>query len=251
MIALVTGASSGLGYDMSIELAKRGYDLIVVARRVDKLNELKDRLEQEYKIKVIVESMDVTNKDNIYTLINKYPDIDVLINNAGFGLCGDYLNIDLEKEESMIDLNITTLHILTKEYAKRMQAKDYGYILNVGSVASFAAGPKMAAYYASKAYVLNLSEAIHYELKSAGSKVRVCTLCPGPTKTEFETVAGANFGITTATSKYIAKVGIDKLLKGKRVIIPGVLNKLMVFGMKYASRSISLRIINLMQSKRI
>jgi len=199
MIALVTGASSGIGKDISIELAKKGYDTILVARNVERLNDTKDYIEKTYKKKCVVKVVDLSDRNACLKLheevLNEYGIIDVLINNAGFGLCREFIEGDLNKELSMIDTNITSLHILTKLFLQDMQKEDKGYIMNVASIAGFMAGPLMATYYATKNYVVRLSQAIKYELKVAHSHIKISCLCPGPVETNFSKTAGVKFSL--------------------------------------------------------
>ena len=235
MKALVTGASSGIGRDMARYLSKLGYDLVIVARRENLLEELKNDL----KTNVEIEVLDISIKENCYTLFERHKDIDLLVNNAGFGVFGEFTETDLEQELSLIDTNIKSLHILTKLYAREMREKNSGKILNVASIAGFMTGPLMAAYYASKNYVVSLSSAINKELKKANSKVRISVLCPGPVATNFNNVAGVKFAIKSLSSDYVAKYAINKTLKGKEIIIPGSLIKLAYFANKLSPRCIA------------
>lgn len=225
MKALVTGASSGIGRDMARYLSRLGYDLIIVAQREDRLIKLKEEL----KTNVQVVSMDLSSKENCINLYEsvKEQDIDLMINNAGFGEFGKFDETDLEKEIKLINTNITAVHILTKLFLKDMKKRDSGRILNVASVAGFAPGSLMAAYYSSKAYVLRLSQAIYTELKKEKSNVHISVLCPGPVATEFNDVAGVKFSLKPLSSEYVAKYAIDKTLKNKLMIIPGIINKIM------------------------
>ena len=162
MLALITGASNGLGKDFAKELSKQGYDLVLVARSKDKL----DKLSSELKTLVYVEVMDLSVKENAYKLYSKYKGkIDLLINNAGFGTFGEFTKTDLETELNMIDLNITAYHILTKLFLQDFVKKNKGEILNVASSAAFEPGPLMSTYYATKSYVYNLTMGIYEELK--------------------------------------------------------------------------------------
>lgn len=224
MKILITGASSGIGADMARIMAKKGHDLILVARDKKKLESLKEELNTEVKII----SLDVSTTFNCMKLYNKVKkeDIDVLINNAGFGVFGDFSKTNLDKELDMIDLNIKTVHTLTKLFLKDFKKKDSGYILNVASSAAFSPGPLMASYYASKAYVLRLTEAIYEELRREKSNVSVSCLCPGPVDTNFNTVAGVSFSVKALQSYDVAKYAIDKMFKKKLLIIPGTLMKL-------------------------
>lgn len=181
MKALITGASSGMGRDMARYLSSLGYDLVIVARRENLLEELK----QELKTNVEVEALDISIKENCEKLFEKHQDIDLLINNAGFGIFGEFTGTDLEKEMSLIDTNIKATHILTKLYAKNMKEKNSGKILNVASIAGFMTGPLMSSYYASKNYVVELSSAINKELKKANSCVRISILCPRSSRYKF------------------------------------------------------------------
>ena len=168
MRALITGASSGIGRDIAKELSQKGYDLILVARNLEKLNEVKEKLETNIE----TVSMDISNPENCKQLYEKYKDIDILVNNAGFGDCGYFDKTNLEKELQMINTNIVAYHVLTKLYLKDMKAKNSGKILNVASIAGFMPGPLMATYYSTKAYVVRLSEAIREELKKKVQKYK-------------------------------------------------------------------------------
>lgn len=235
MKALVTGASSGIGRDMARYLSKLGYDLVIVARRQNLLEELKKDLETNVEI----EAVDVSIEENCYKLFEKHKDIDLLINNAGFGVFGEFTDTSLVEELSLIDTNIKSLHILTKLYVQEMRKRNSGKILNVASIAGFMTGPLMATYYASKNYVVSLSSAINKELKKANSKVRISVLCPGPVATNFNNVAGVRFSIKSLSSDYVAKYAINKVLKGKEIIIPGSVIKMAYFANKLSPRCIA------------
>lgn len=238
MRALITGASSGIGRDMARYLSKLGYDLVVVARRRDLLETLKNELATDVKI----ECLDIANLENCKNLFESNQDIDILINNAGFGDFGKFDETDLNKELSMIDTNIKSLHMLTKLYLREMKKKNKGHILNVASIAGFMAGPLMATYYATKNYVVSLSKAIHKELKKDNSKVSVSVLCPGPVNTNFDNVANVKFNLKGLSSEYVAKYAIDKMLQNKKVIIPGKMMKLIYMGNKLSPSALSLEI---------
>ena len=222
MIALITGASSGIGRDIARELAKRKYDLIIVARNEKALRELKEELEEEYNVKVYIKVVDLTNKDNCVKLHNEvkkeFENIDVLINNAGLGTCGRFTDTTLEKEEQIIDTNITALHILMKLFLKDMCINDNGYIMNVASIAGFMPGPLMATYYASKAYVVRLTEGVQRELKMDKSHVKLSVLCPGPVRTNFQNVADVKFNSPEAESSVVARKAVAKMFKGRKII---------------------------------
>ena len=247
MKALITGASSGIGRDMARELSKKGYDLVLVARDLDKLNEVKKELET--KIEIVC--MDISNVDNCKKLYEQYKDIDILINNAGFGDCGYFSKTNLEKEISMINTNIVAYHVLTKLYLQDMKQKNSGKILNVASIAGFMPGPLMATYYATKNYVVRLSEAIREELNKQKSKVQISILCPGPVDTNFNKVADVEFALKGLSSEYVAKYGIDKFLKGKFYIITGWKIKLAKIGCKIAPTNLVSKISYNMQKRKI
>lgn len=238
MRALITGASSGIGRDMARYLSKLGYDLVIVARRRDLLEELK----QDLKTDVKIECMDLSSQENCEKLFAANQEIDLLINNAGFGDFGKFEETNLEKELAMIDTNIKSLHMLTKLYVKQMKQKNHGKILNVASIAGFMSGPMMATYYATKNYVVSLSKAINKELQKDASKVSVSVLCPGPVNTNFDKVANVNFSLKGLSSEYVAKYAIDQTLRGTKVIIPGTMMKLIYLGNKLAPACISLEI---------
>lgn len=223
MKALITGASSGIGRDMAVILADYGVDLILVARRGDRLKEIAENL----SVHVDIICMDLSDEQNCRMLYErtKQDDIDILINNAGFGLAGSFDETNLEKEIEMINTNIKAVHILTKLYLRDFKAKDYGYILNVASAAAFLPGPLMATYYSTKAYVRHLSLSIRKELQKSKSHVYVSALCPGPVQTEFEQVADVRFAIKGQSSMDVAKKAIDGMFAQQAQIIPGKLMK--------------------------
>ncbi|AHF10041.1 SDR family NAD(P)-dependent oxidoreductase [Dehalobacter restrictus] len=223
MKALITGASSGIGRDIARVLSTKGYELILVARRLDRLEDLKNELSCD----VQTVSLDLAQEESCFRLYNlvKDQEIDILINNAGFAVYGDFDQTDLGKELELINTNIKAVHILTKLFLQDFKQRDRGYILNVASSAAFLPGPLMAAYYASKAYVLRLTEAVHEELRKTNSKVYVGALCPGPVHTEFAKVASIKFGVKALNSPHVARYTVDQMLKHKHLIIPGVVMK--------------------------
>lgn len=224
MKILITGASSGIGKSLAIFLSKEGHDLILVARRRRKLEALKKELNGN--IEII--DMDISSTYNCMDLYNrvKKEKIDVLINNAGFGLFGMFNETKIDKELDMIDLNIKTVHTLTKLFLKDFIKRDSGYILNVASIAGFLNGPLMSTYYATKSYVVNLTLAIREELKQIGSNVYIGALCPGPVNTEFNDVAKVKFNLKSLSSDYVAEYAIKKMFKNKKIIIPGFTTKI-------------------------
>lgn len=231
MWALVTGASSGIGRDMSRYLYSLGYNLILVARDTHKMEELKNELInkncEEKKKEVLIYSINLSEKEQCFELYEKTKnlEIDLLINNAGFGVFGEFVNTDLEKEIDLINTNITAVQILTKLYLKDMVKRNNGNVLNVASIAGMEPGPLMATYYASKSYVIRLSRAINKELRKIKSNVKISILCPGPVDTNFNNVANVVFKAPSMPSEKVAKYGVDKAIKGKLIIIPGLLNK--------------------------
>ena len=231
MKALITGASSGIGRSFAYLLAEQGYDLILVARRKKRLEAIKKSVD----VNVEIIDMDISTTFNCHKLYNKVKkeDIDILINNAGYGLIGYFKDTNLEKELDMVDLNVKTVHTLTKLFLKDFVKKDKGYILNVSSIAAFQPGPLMATYYATKSYVYNLTTAINYELKIQNSNVYVGCLNPGPVDTEFNKVAHVKFNLKSYDSDYVCKYALKKMFKKKRIIVPGVRIKLARLGAKF------------------
>lgn len=224
MKALITGASSGIGREFARVLSAMGYDLILVARRKKRL----ESLAKELKTSVEIIDLDISSTYNCMKLYNqvKKENIDIVINNAGFGLFGKFDETKLDTELDMIDLNIKTVHTLTKLFLKDFKKKNSGYILNVASAASFLPGPLMSTYYATKSYVLNLTLAIYEELKQDNSNVYVGCLCPGPVNTEFNKIAKVNFSLKSLESDVVVKEAVKKMFKKKLVIIPSVKIKL-------------------------
>ncbi len=248
MKALVTGASSGIGKDIAIELSKKGYDLILVARSKEDLKEVKKEVLTDSKII----SMDLSIEENCFKLYDKVKDenIDILINNAGFGVFGEFISTPLDRELNLINLNISAVHILTKLFLKDFVKRDSGYILNVASSAAFNPGPLMATYYASKAYVLRLTESIYGELKKKHSHVYIGSLCPGPVDTNFNQVAGVQFGVKALTSKEVAKYAVKKMFNGTLTIVPGFTMKLChIFG-RFVPTKLLVRITYNIQKKK-
>ncbi len=248
MKALITGASSGIGKDMAIILSEMGYDLILVARRSELMEELKKKL----KTDVRVIPLDISSVESCYELYKSVNpnEIDILINNAGFGIYGEFAQTDINKELEMIDINIRTLHLLTKLFLNRFIERNSGYILNVSSAAGFLPGPLMAAYYATKAYVLRLTQGISEEIKKADSTVYIGALCPGPVKTEFDMVAQIGPGNRGLESMDVAKYAIKMMLKRKTVIVPGIAMKLTRFFVRLVPDSFLLKMSYMVQKKK-
>ena len=248
MKALITGASSGLGRDMAVILSKMGYDIIAVARREENLLQLKNELATNVQII----TLDLSIESNCFDLFKKVENesIDVFINNAGFGALGEFSDIPLEHELKMIDTNIKAMHILTKLFVSNFKKKNHGHILNVASSAGFMAGPKMATYYATKSYVLNLTLAIYEELRQEKSKVHISVLAPGPVKTEFGQVAKAKFEMNSLNSTQVAEYAINCMFKNKLIIVPSFCMRAMLFGIRFTSRKSLLKIVYAIQSRK-
>lgn len=251
MKALITGASSGIGRDMAICLANRGYDLVLVARDEEKLHYIAKELEEKDKVKVEIISMDLSIEENCKELHKCVSDVDILINNAGFGDCGNFTKTNLNKDINMIKTNIVAYHILTKLYLSDMKQKNSGKILNVASIAGFMPGPLMATYYSTKAYVVRLSESIREELRKEKSNVQISILCPGPVKTNFNNVANVKFHMREANSYNVAKYAINKLFEGKFYIIPGLDVKLGIFSSHFVPSSFISKITYMIQKRKL
>lgn len=248
MKALITGASSGMGREMAYYLAEKGYDLILVARRKERLEEIKNNV----SVNVTIYAYDLAKEENLYQLYDqvKKEKIDFLINNAGFGLFGMFDKTDLDRELEMIDVNVKAYHILTKLFLQDFVKRDHGRILNVASAAGFLAGPRLNTYYATKNYVAKLSMAIYEELRHQHSKVKISVLCPGPVKTEFNKVAKGEFNVEEENARRVARYAVDKALQNKLVIVPGLLTKVGLFLNRFAPWKLSLRIVYLIQERK-
>ncbi len=254
MKALITGASSGLGWEMAEILSRKGYDIIAVARRQEKLKELKQKLKTDVEILCL----DVTCREDLKQIEDRLDNVDIFINNAGFGVFGDLCSSDLDKELQMIDTNVKAVHILTKLAARKFKEKNSGYIMNVASIAAFFPGPLFSAYYASKAYVFRLTQSLYEELRREKSNVKISVLCPGPVKTEFEEVAKVSFGngdekgrsLIIADKRKVSEYAIEMMLKGKHIIVPCALMKIAVFFRRILSEKMLCKILYLLQSKK-
>lgn len=250
MKALITGASSGIGREMAIYLSELGFDLILVSRDKSSLEELQSTLKTKIKI-VVIDLSDEKRAIELY-MVTKNEGIDLLINNAGFGLYGDYSSVDILTELKMIELNIKTVHILTRMFLKDMVKKDKGYILNVASSAGLLkGGPLMSTYYATKGYVVDFTLAISEELRRNKSKVKVSVLCPGPVETNFNKVAGVKFNISSLNAKYVARYAIDEVIhKNKLLIVPGFKMKMGIFFSRFISTKKLLKLTYKLQKKK-
>jgi len=237
--ALITGASSGIGAAIAKELSSVGYETVLVARREDRLISLQKNLPSYAEIFVA----DLSNLQDAEKLTVCYPDIDLLVNNAGLGVYGEFAETDFDREENMLDVNVRALHYLMKKYIPLMEKRGGGKILNVSSSAAFFSGPFLSSYYASKAYVLRLSRAVREELRRKKSSVTVSVLCPGPVSTEFGQVSGSDLGKKALDAETVARVALKGTFKGKAVIVPGFVMKCSRFFSKFIPEAISVRIL--------
>ncbi len=240
MKVLITGASSGIGRDMARILHKMGHDLVLVARRRELLAELQRELDDRHWII----PLDLSDPRNCFALYDelKGKGIDVVINNAGFGVFGEFSETSLKRELEMLDVNIRALHILTKKFLADFEKRNSGYILNVASAAAFLPGPLLSSYYATKAYVQRLTLAISEELRRKKSKVYIGALCPGPVDTEFNKTAGVSFSLKSLSSKKVAEYAVRKMFKRKLIIIPGISVRLGVFFQRFVPAKLLLKI---------
>ncbi|HAP34994.1 MAG TPA: short-chain dehydrogenase [Bacteroidetes bacterium] len=256
--ALITGASGGIGYELAELFAKDGYNLVLVARSTDTLKAIAEDFQSKYHIVAHIVPMNLSSADSpnelFHYLERNNITVDFLVNNAGFGMLGKFNEIELQDELDMIQLNITALTHLTKLFLKGMVARKFGRIMNVASTASFQPGPLMAVYYASKSYVLFLSEALAIELKGTG--VTVSALCPGPTNTGFQSRAQmektklfSDSGLVM-NAKKVAAIGYKGMLKGKTVIIPGLANKILAQSIRFSPRKLSAEIVRFLQESK-
>ena len=241
--ALITGASSGIGYELSKVFAKNGYNLVLVSRNTEKLKIISEEIRKQHDIQVKIMPKDLCKSPAPQELYDEVAaegiNIDVLVNNAAIGTYGKFTDSSTEKHMDLIQLNITSLTMLCKLFGTDMAKNGSGRILNVASTAAFQAGPLLSTYYASKAYVLMLSEALKYELKQ--DNVTVTVLCPGPTQTEFFQ-RNDMIGTKLERSPYImsaakvAEIGFSGLIKGKTIVVPGLINKLFAFSVRLTPR---------------
>ena len=230
MKALVTGATSGIGKKIAEKLSERGWKLILTGRNEKVLTEMKNRLGNTEII-----TADLSERKDVYRVYEfcKDRDIDMLVNNAGFGIFGEFEDTDLDSELKMIDVNIAAVHILMKLFLRDFRKRDRGIILNVASVAGFMHGPLMSGYYASKNYVLRLSMAVHEELRREKSNVSITVFCPGPVNTQFNSRAGVNFSAKPITADYAAEYALKKAFAGNLLAVPGLTAKLCAFGQRF------------------
>lgn len=249
-IAVITGASSGIGREIALILDSIGYDTVLVARRMDRLLSLSEKM----KNNTTIICADLSEQDECQRVFDEVKDenVQVLINCAGFGAVGSFADLPLEREMQMIDVNIKALHILTKLFVSKFKEQNSGSIMNVASAAGLLpGGPLMATYYATKAYVCSLTESIAAELKKDRSPVTVCALCPGPVDTEFCDVAGAGFATKGITAKECAMYAVMEMQNGKTIIIPPGIMKLACKASKFVPTGITLSIVSKYQNKKL
>lgn len=227
MIALVTGASSGIGRDIARSLARHGVNVILTARRRDRLAELKNELITEFGVKAMYITADLSDEKQVFALYNavKKYNVDILVNNAGFGVFGEFTETNIYSESEMINVNIRAFHILFKLFLRDFKRRDCGFILNTASAAGFLPGPWFSSYYASKAYVVRMTQAVHEELRRKKSNVRVSMLCPGPVSTEFSETAGVRFMTIPYSSERLAEHAVREMFDGTLLITENRLSK--------------------------
>ena len=248
--AVITGASAGLGTEFAKQLAAKGYKLIITARREERLKALAESLDVE----CVVIPADLSKPEECVRFFEtvKERKIDIVINNAGFGDCNLFLEGDLQKELDMIDVNIKAMHTLCKLFLQKMQKEKHGYILNVASSAGLLpAGPYMATYYATKAYVTSLTQAIAQELKEISSPVYVGALCPGPVNTEFNDVANVEFALKGISAEYCVEYALRQMIKRKTIIVPTAVMKLSTTMGHMSPRKLAVKITSGQQKKKL
>ncbi len=248
MKALITGASSGIGKCLALSLASKGYDIVLVGRDKEKLEQVSKKIPTNSEVFIC----EVSKEKDLHNIYDKYKNdnIDILINNAGFGLFGLFTETDLNRELEMIDVNVKAYHILTKLFLNDFVKRNYGYILNVCSSAGFMAGPRLSTYYATKNYVTKLTMAINEELRQMGSKVYVGALCPGPVNTNFTKTANGTFDVKGLSPEYVADYTTKKMFKRKMLIVPGLGVRLGLFALRFAPHRLALSIIYKFQHKK-
>lgn len=249
MKVLITGASSGIGLEMAKILHNKGHELILVSKDREKLESIKNQFQNN--VKIIVADLSIESKIKEVYVLCKSENIDILINNAGFGDVGEFTETDLLKELNMINVNIKAVHVLTKLFLKEMKKRNSGYILNVASAAAFSPGPLMATYYSTKAYVLRLTTSIYEELRRTNSKVSVSCLCPGPVDTNFDNVANVKFSIKQLDSKFVAQYALDNMFQKKLIIVPGFKMKCAIFFERFLSTKFIAKIAYKVQKKKV
>ena len=249
MYALITGASSGIGFESAKILASKGYDLIITARSIDKLNKLKELVEKDYQKNVVIIPLDISKRESLDELFTKTKDyeIEVVINNAGLGKVGMFNEVTDAEDYNMIDINVTAMHMVLKHYADVMTK---GYILTVASIASFAPGPKMATYYATKNYIRSYAEALRYELKKMKKDIGITILAPGPVNTNFNDTANVTFTLKGVAADKCANYAIKRMFKKKKFATPKWTVRWATRFMRILPHRTSMRICYKSQSKK-
>lgn len=249
--AIITGASSGIGKALAFELARNDFNLFLTARNETALTKIADECRNKFNIKTEILSADLADPDSINNLIaaisNKQ--FDVLVNNAGFGVRGDFVETDLDEELKMLNVQIAAMLKLTKAVLPQMTRRKSGKILNVASVYSFAPVPKQSVYSAAKSFILNFSRALQNEVKNSG--VSVTVLCPGITQTEFRARAGiADKKDSGMTAEAVAAIAFKQLMNGKHIVVPGFQNKVFVIMAKYLPAELFIFIVRFINNRR-
>lgn len=252
--AVITGASSGLGTEFAKALAEKGLNLLIIARRRERLLELASQVRNRYGVEVEILCADLSvreERDRVLARTAELP-VAVFINNAGFGDCGVFTETSLDKDLSMIDVNVAAVHHLAKGILKQYKEKDRGYLLNVASSAGLLpGGPYMATYYSTKAYVTSLTRAIARELKEAGSHIYIGALCPGPVDTEFNSVADVEFALPGISAEYCVKYAVRQMLKRETIIVPTLRMKAAVTAGRILSPKTAVAITGKQQKRKL
>lgn len=247
--AFITGATSGIGREFARRYALQGYALILTGRRRERLEELRRGLDVPCRL-IEADLADTTQVESLFKAVASV-NIDVFINNAGFGTCGDFLYTDTEKEMNMLRVNDMAMHYLFKQMLRKMEERGKGVILNVASSAGlFPGGPYMAAYYASKAYAVSLTRAVATELKAAGSRVRVYALCPGPVDTEFNENADVEFALKGISAAECVDEAIRGMKGRSAVIVPTLFMKAVCAGQRLLPPAVCTRMVGMQQKKK-
>lgn len=252
---LITGASGGIGKELAILFAKDGFDLVLVARSIDNLIKVKNEIESMSNVKIHLFSKDLSKEEEIVSLEKELNaediQVDYLVNNAGFGLFGEFAATNLDEELNMIDLNIRTVTHLTKLFLKGMIERNKGGVMNIASTAAFQPGPLMAVYYATKSYVLSFTEALSNEMK--GTNIKVTAVCPGATETDFGKRANMHesnlFQSGVGNVKDVAKVAYNGFKDGKTIVIPGMTNKLLANSVRFMPRKLVTNVVRYIQRR--
>ncbi|MCD8325999.1 MAG: SDR family oxidoreductase [Lachnospiraceae bacterium] len=248
--AVITGTTSGIGREFALAFAAKGYRLVLTGRREERLKDLADSLQVPCRIW----PADLSVEEECYDFLEKLKNmrVDAFINNAGFGVCGSFTDTELSKEVSLMEVNVRAMHILFKGMLQKMEKQGFGTILNVGSAAGLLpAGPHMAAYYASKSYVVSLTRAVARELKEAQSPVYVAVLCPGPVDTEFNARANVVFAMKGISPGYCVREAFRGMKKRRTVIIPSPLVRIGTLGQRLLPSAVLLPVISRQQRRKV